>query len=71
MKQKVYNILREKNIDYKKFNVDTLCEAGIKNIINNIEFYYDKPYSCESVLKELFTMLLIPASHNISILNFL
>jgi hypothetical protein len=55
MKQKVYNILREKNIDYKKFNVDILCEAGIKNIINNIEFYYDKPYTCESVLKELFT----------------
>jgi hypothetical protein len=55
MKQKVYNILREKNIDYKKFNVDILCEAGIKNIINNIEFYYDKHYTCESVLKELFT----------------
>ena len=55
MKQKVYNILREKNIDCKKFNLDILCEAGIKNIINNIEFYYDKPYSCESVLKELFT----------------
>ena len=55
MKQKVYNILREKNIDYKKFNIDTLWDAGINNIVNNIEFYFDKPYSCESVFKELFT----------------
>jgi hypothetical protein len=55
VKQKVYNILREKNIDYKKFNIDTLCDAGINNIVNNIEFYFDKPYSCESVFKELFT----------------
>jgi hypothetical protein len=55
MKQKVYNILREKNIDYKKFNIDTLGDAGINNIVNNIEFYFDKPYSCESVFKELFT----------------
>lgn len=54
MKQRVYNILREKNLDYKKFNIDILLDAGIKNIVNNIEFYYDKPYSCESVLKELF-----------------
>ncbi len=54
MRQKVYNILMEKNIDSTKFNIDSLCQAGINNIILNLEFYYDKPYSCESVLKELF-----------------
>jgi len=55
MKQKVYNILMEKNMDTTKFNIDMLCQAGINNIISNLEFYYDKPYSCESVLKELFS----------------
>jgi hypothetical protein len=54
MKQKVLNILNEKNLDYTKYNIDKLYQAGLENIINNIEFYYDKPYSCESVLKELF-----------------
>jgi hypothetical protein len=54
MKQKVYNILREKNLDINKYNIEILYNAGIRNIVNNIEFYYDKPYTCESVLKELF-----------------
>jgi hypothetical protein len=54
MKQKVYNILMERNMDSSKFNIDLLCQAGINNIISNLEFYYDKPYTCESVLKELF-----------------
>lgn len=55
MKNKVYIILKEKNIDYRKFNIDILCAAGINSIMRNVEFYYDKPYTCESVLKELFT----------------
>lgn len=55
MKQKVYSILMEKNMDIDKYNIDMLCQAGINNIISNLEFYYDKPYSCESVLKELFS----------------
>lgn len=54
MKQKVYSILIERNLDINQFNIDSLCEAGMKNITRNIEFYYDKPYTCESVLKELF-----------------
>ena len=54
MKQKVYNILIEKNMDVSIFNIDTLCQAGMNNIMSNLEFYYDKPYSCESVFKELF-----------------
>ena len=54
MKQNVYNILREKYLDINKYNIELLYNAGIKNIVSNIEFYYDKPYTCESVLKELF-----------------
>jgi hypothetical protein len=54
MKSKVYDILRQNNLDVTKFNIDTLKQAGIQNIVNNLEFYYDKPYTCESVIKELF-----------------
>ena len=35
-------------------NLDVLYQAGINNILKNIEYYYDKPYTCNSVLKELF-----------------
>lgn len=52
MKQMIMKILHERNIEFK--NYDILYNAGINMIINNIEFYFDKPYTCESVLKELF-----------------
>ena len=54
MKDKIYTLLSQRNLDVKKFNIDLLYQAGINNIVDNIEFYYDKPYTCESVLKELF-----------------
>ena len=54
MKEQIYALLIQKNLDIKKFNIDILYQAGINNIIKNIEFYYNKPYSCESVFKELF-----------------
>ncbi len=44
----------ERNLDISQFNIDSLCDAGMSNITRNVEFYYDKPYTCESVLKELF-----------------
>jgi hypothetical protein len=56
MKNKIYALLSQRNLDVNKFNVDILYQAGIKNIVNNIEFYYDKPYTCESVFKELFNI---------------
>ena len=54
MKQVILNILIQNNLDSKVYNIDKLYKAGIDNIINNIEYYYDKPYTCNSVLKELF-----------------
>lgn len=54
MKSKVYDILRQHNLDVAKFNIDVLKQAGIQNVVNHLEFYYDKPYTCESVIKELF-----------------
>ena len=54
MKEKIYALLNQRNLDINQFNVDKLYKAGISNIVENIEFYYDKPYTCESVFKELF-----------------
>lgn len=54
MKQIIINLLIQRNLEIKRYNLDVLYQAGINNILRNIEFYYDKPYSCDSVLKELF-----------------
>lgn len=54
MKQKILTILMERKLDIHQYNIDILYEAGMKNIYNNIEFYCDKTYTCESVIKELF-----------------
>lgn len=54
MKDKIYILLVQKNLDINRYNVERLYQAGLNKIIDNIEFYYDKPYSCESVFKELF-----------------
>lgn len=54
MRRKIYNLLSQRNLDAEKYNIEKLYQAGIRNIVNNIEFYYDKPYSCESVFMNLF-----------------
>lgn len=52
MRQMILRILQERNMDFK--NHELLYKAGLDNIISNIEFYFDKPYTCESVFRELF-----------------
>jgi len=54
MKHRLFELLRERNIDSKNISVDDLYRAGMDNVKTNIEFYFDKTYSCESVIKELF-----------------
>ena len=54
MKKDIIKILGQKGIDYSIYDMEDLYQAGLKMIINNIESYYDKPYSCQSVLHELF-----------------
>lgn len=54
MKQIILNILLQKNLQPNRYNMELLYQAGINNIVNNIEYYYDKPYTCNSVLSELF-----------------
>ena len=54
MKHKLKEILLERNIEVKNFPIETLYKVGIDNVKDNIEFYFDKTYTCESVIKELF-----------------
>jgi len=54
MKQIIINLLSQRNLEIRRYNLDVLYQAGINNILKNIEYYYDKPYTCQSVLKELF-----------------
>jgi hypothetical protein len=51
---KVKEILSERNVQIENFSTDTLYKVGMDNVKENIEFYFDKTYTCESVIKELF-----------------
>jgi hypothetical protein len=53
MIQKVREILFERNIS-QNYPIEVLYKAGMDNVKENIEFYFDKTYTCESVIKELF-----------------
>lgn len=51
----INKILYERNVENKKnIPIELLYKVGMDNVKNNIEFYYDKTYTCESVIKELF-----------------
>jgi hypothetical protein len=51
---KVKEILSERNLKSENFSNETLYKVGMDNVKKNIEFYFDKTYTCESVIKELF-----------------
>jgi hypothetical protein len=52
MRHLIQELIRQRNVKY--FSVDDLYKVGMENVKQNIEFYYDKTYTCESVIKELF-----------------
>lgn len=54
MKHKIDELLQERRVDKKNFPIETLYKVGMDNVKDNIEFYFDKTYTCESVIKELF-----------------
>lgn len=54
MKHKIKELLLERDIEIGNFPIEILYKVGIDNVRENIEFYYDKTYTCESVIKELF-----------------
>lgn len=53
MINRVREILFERNLS-PNYPIDVLYKAGMDNVKENIEFYFDKTYTCESVIKELF-----------------
>jgi hypothetical protein len=54
MKHKIKELLLERNVNTQNLSIDTLYKVGMENVRENIEFYFDKTYTCESVIKELF-----------------
>lgn len=52
MKKIVFQLISKYSISSKY--ADDLYQIGLKNIMDNLEYYHDKTYTCESVLKELF-----------------
>lgn len=54
MNYKIKEILEEKVQKNENISLDVLYNEGMRNVRENIEFYFDKPFSCESVIKELF-----------------
>jgi hypothetical protein len=54
MRHKLKELLLERDIEIENFPIETLYKVGLDNVRDNIEFYYDKTYTCESVIKELF-----------------
>jgi hypothetical protein len=54
MKHKIKELLLERNVNVENLSIDTLYKVGMESVRENIEFYFDKPYTCESVIKELF-----------------
>lgn len=54
MKHRIKEILLERNVSVENLPLDTLYKVGMDNVRENIEFYFDKTYTCESVIKELF-----------------
>ena len=54
MKKILLNILESKQIELSEKRFDIVYKAGVNNIISNLDYYHNKPYSCKSVLMTLF-----------------
>ena len=54
MKHRIKEILLERDVSIENLPLDTLYKVGMDNVRENIEFYFDKTYTCKSVIKELF-----------------
>jgi hypothetical protein len=51
---RIKELLDERNVRSENFPLEELYKVGMENVKDNIEFYFDKTYTCESVIKELF-----------------
>lgn len=55
MNSVLYNLILEKGIKpSNSISYEKLYEIGMDNVKKNIDWYSDKPYTCESVIRMLF-----------------
>ena len=54
MEKYIITFLNQRNIESSRYDLNTLSKVGLEHVMKNIEYYFDKSYTCESVLKELF-----------------
>ena len=54
MKTTVVRILNERGLNTVDWDIDKIYQIGKDNIVKNIEYYYDKDFTCNSVFKHLF-----------------
>jgi hypothetical protein len=64
MLHRIKELLDERNVESGNLPVENLYKAGMENVRNNIEYYFDKQYTCESVLQELFVRGMISYIEN-------
>jgi hypothetical protein len=50
----IKELLKQRNINTNDVPLDILYNVGMNNIKDNIEYYFDKKFSCDSVIPELF-----------------
>lgn len=53
MNQTLHSFITQKSIESNE-DSQLLYDKGMEYLVQNIEYYFDKPYSCDTVLKELF-----------------
>jgi hypothetical protein len=54
MRKILLTILESKQVELSNKRFELVYQAGINNIISNLDYYHNKPYSCKSVLMTLF-----------------
>jgi hypothetical protein len=50
----IKELLKQRNINTNDVPLDIIYNVGMNNIKDNIEYYFDKKFSCDSVIPELF-----------------
>jgi hypothetical protein len=50
----IKELLKQRNINTNDVPLDILYNVGMNNIKDNIEYYFDKKFSCDTVIPELF-----------------
>ena len=50
----IKELLKQRNINTNDVPLDILYNVGMNNIKDNIEYYFDEKFICDTVIPELF-----------------